>query len=561
MFITILSLIIVFTQFHNQTEGFFHNFHKHINWENIAELEIVYLPVLLFQEAFNGSENRVENNFNFTMFGRPIVLNLRSNEKLFSPYLKSYVYSNGNFEIMSYVPEKCHYIHRDELSTAAISSCEPNSVVQALYHHPSLGTKLDLVLVRIDIMKSQPGDLPHYEGERAKLLDSFCNYQNNLNPPSDNDPNHWDLGLYVSGLDFFEVDETGQGSTGTLGLSTVGGVCHLQYACVIAEMGATNIFGQPYPSAGFASVYISAHEIGHNLGMHHDGTRNSCPAEGYIMSPSRGVSGETQWSSCSAEVMTKLHNAKCLHDSSDIPNKALNHSIYKDMPGKIFTAKKQCEILLRDQDATVSSNQELSKICDSMECKTPHRGGSYFAGPALQGTECGKKKHCYGGECVSETLSQTVPISSRIKIFGSPQFNHQATLFHKKDRYHHSNMHISYGDEKVTTTLKHRLSTIDYASNQCKLFSKLLPFINLEDVGFQAAYDEANPSIACAIFCQKSDLTSYYSPRAELNNLGISPYFSDGTWCHKDSTNVDYFCRQHHCIPEVIPTRKMWPHD
>lgn len=43
-----------------------------------------------------------------------------------------------------------------------------------------------------------------------------------------------------------------------------------------------------------------------SLGMHHDGSGNSCAKDGYIMSPSRGVNGETQWSSCSADVMNKL---------------------------------------------------------------------------------------------------------------------------------------------------------------------------------------------------------------------------------------------------------------
>nr|CAD7579910.1 unnamed protein product [Timema californicum] len=40
--------------------------------------------------------------------------------------------------------------------------------------------------------------------------------------------------------------------------------------------------------------------------MHHDGSQNNCPKDGYIMSPSRGTNGETQWSTCSAQVMNKL---------------------------------------------------------------------------------------------------------------------------------------------------------------------------------------------------------------------------------------------------------------
>lgn len=63
-------------------------------------------------------------------------------------------------------------------------------------------------------------------------------------------------------LDFFAY-ENGRKSGVTMGLATVGGVCLGKYACVIAELGTTNVFGKPYPSAGFTSVYILAHEIGH----------------------------------------------------------------------------------------------------------------------------------------------------------------------------------------------------------------------------------------------------------------------------------------------------------
>lgn len=71
--------------------------------------------------------------------------------------------------------------------------------VQSLYHHPSLGTPIDLTIVYIEIMKSQPIDMPHYNGERSLLLDSFCDYQKNKNPADDRNPNHWDMGLYISG--------------------------------------------------------------------------------------------------------------------------------------------------------------------------------------------------------------------------------------------------------------------------------------------------------------------------------------------------------------------------
>ena len=125
---------------------------------------------------------------------------------------------------------------------------------------------------------------------REPFLSSFCKHQSRLNPLKDGDLGHWDIALLVTGLDM-HIKESDKGGKGpTLGLAPVGGICRHKHNCVVGELGVHGKRGQPHPSAGFAAVYVMAHELGHNLGMLHD-DKAGCTRNGYIMSPTRGSKG------------------------------------------------------------------------------------------------------------------------------------------------------------------------------------------------------------------------------------------------------------------------------
>ena len=54
----------------------------------------------------------------------------------------------------------------------------------------------------LEIQRSQKFE--SHDGNRDKLLDSFCSYSNDLNPEDDvSDPRHWDIGILVTGLDMW----------------------------------------------------------------------------------------------------------------------------------------------------------------------------------------------------------------------------------------------------------------------------------------------------------------------------------------------------------------------
>lgn len=453
------------------------------------------------------------------------------------------------------------------------------NAVQALYHHSSTGQTLDIVLVRLDILKKQPVDLPHYGGDRSRLLDSFCAYAAKHNPAGDQDPDHWDISLYVSGLDFYAM-ENGIHSGATMGLATVGGVCTEKYSCIIAELGSTNEYGQPYPSSGFTAIYILAHEIGHNLGMHHDGSSNYCPKEGFIMSPSRGTSGEVSWSSCSSQVMQTLQSKECLQDMPKKKTSTMNHSKFNENPGRIWDAKKQCEILLRDTQAEVWTVENGESICLILRCQSKnHPGKVYISGPALDGTECSSGSKCKSGECVrfsspppKSSTDTSPPLSTSDGVWGDwkPVGECQSECLVKSKGYQMIRRVCKDGkckgddertvlckDEKICKKTK-RVSVSEYATKKCAELHKVVSYIDENSSGIQTPYNEEKLWTSCAIFCRKKTSGEYFAPRVDhlrgSNYPNEDLYFPDGTWCHGDGKS-QFYCLTHECVPESKLTK------
>lgn len=310
--------------------------------------------------------------------------------------------------------------------------------------------------------------------------------------------------------------------------------------------------------------------------MHHDSISNSCPKDGYIMSPSRGVQGETIWSECSREVVRTLaRNKPCLLDKSTLQaDKSLDHEQFLDLPGREWTAKKQCELLLRDKDATVAT---LHQACQALQCKTPHRSGYYFAGPALDGTICAAGRECRAGDCLPAFQIAPGPVvggggESFIVREGSwsdwkigpcssgclqrskgarqrHRFCNNPTPINTDNGCEGLHFDVQLCKDDRLCKKKKRITNNDFAAIRCTEFSEVLSELDEKGRGLQAIHEPDRPWVACAIFCRRKDIMSYYTPRVELNDLGLDPYFPDGTWCHQEG-GQNYFCRQHHCLPE-----------
>jgi len=432
--------------------------------------------------------------------------------------------------------------------------------IQAVYILPSLREEIDISIVRIEMWTNDP--FTNYQGDREPLLNSFCEYQESINPRSDDDAAHWDVALLVSGLNFYAVDSRGRKNGVTMGLARVGGMCTNQHNCVIGELGVTNSRGKPYPSAGFTAVFVMAHEIGHNLGMHHDHSAG-CPKNGFIMSASRGTKGESQWSSCSVDALNHA-DLSCLNENTrgKVEDLDMAAGVF---PGEVWSASRQCQIFLLDKDAHIDHTESTyPDMCYSIKCRTPRREGYYRAGPALEGTACGAGFWCRAGECV-RNIKPAVDGSAEPGKWsewrrdscqsgcteGSMGFRlktrecKQSRLVHTLDGCRGPATGMDFCDD--STICGARKDTTKYASEKCGIFSSYVSTISKSGEGVQVQHSDDRLWQACAIYCKRSDTGGWYTPRLELNDLPISPYFPDGTFCHDDGS-TKYYCQRHMCL-------------
>ncbi|VEN43849.1 unnamed protein product [Callosobruchus maculatus] len=269
------------------------------------------------------------------------------------------------------------------------------NAVQLLYHDPSLGRPVNFVLKRLEIMKEEaPGLLRPPDIDR--FLSNFCNWQRTKNPAGDREPLHWDHALILTGLDLYVRGKHGKISNQVVGLAPVAGMCTATSSCTVNE------------GRHFESVYVVAHEIGHNLGMRHDGplADNDCDPSSYIMSPTLG-SGKITWSSCSKRYLQKFLDtpqSRCLLDHGSSAGQ-LDHTAEGALPGERFDANQQC-MLKYGRGSKHSTQQPLNDVCRDLHCERERY--TWTSHPALEGTMCGSSMWCRGGRCIAKsTTSQT----------------------------------------------------------------------------------------------------------------------------------------------------------
>ncbi|KAK3881856.1 hypothetical protein Pcinc_013733 [Petrolisthes cinctipes] len=365
------------------------------------------------------------DSHNHTVEAQPVVAVLRKIIEL-AVFSDEHLYSN--------FPQRVDSQDKSKLVNYLLTMV---NAVQGIYHQEELGGfVLDLQIVRLDILTSNGPSSSG--GDIGAYLSSFCSWQQRINP-SQGAEGHWDHAFMLSGLDLHS-----SGNPSVIGLAWVGGMCRAKLSCTMNE------------GRSFMSVFVVAHEMGHNLGMNHDGQGDArpCSSTKYIMSPSVGP-GKTTWSSCSAQVIHSfLRKSSCLDNGSGaaiILNGRTGAAIDKAsaqeqrggrnmMSRKLSTGKRtgirevELENLLRK---TPGYQFPLPKQCQTMYGRDYYPALTKFdlcnylyctngvvtrpAHPALEGSFCGKHRICIAGKCrpeedLASLLLYNLPTTDSIQV-------------------------------------------------------------------------------------------------------------------------------------------------
>ncbi|XP_059158186.1 A disintegrin and metalloproteinase with thrombospondin motifs 6-like [Physella acuta] len=264
------------------------------------------------------------------------------------------------------------------------------NIVAKLFHNPTIGNALNIVVTRIFFLESEQGDnLPVINHHADMSLDNFCKWQYNFTAgenSSDYSFNH-DNAVLITRYDICTYKND---PCGTLGLAAVEGMCNKLRSCSIIQ------------DIGLASAFTIAHEIGHNIGMHHDGDGNQCgtPGKEPAQLMATRLSKETSsfhWSSCSRKYVTDFLDSGQGWCLDNVP---LKRDVYpRDLPGDVYDMNAQC----RFQFGPTSKACKFKYACLELWCMNDNSTCETLGMPAAEGTECSMPRHkkgwCYHGEC------------------------------------------------------------------------------------------------------------------------------------------------------------------
>ncbi|XP_013140287.1 PREDICTED: A disintegrin and metalloproteinase with thrombospondin motifs 7-like [Papilio polytes] len=267
------------------------------------------------------------------------------------------------------------------------------NMVSSLYMDPSIGNYIKVAVVKIILVEEmQSAPELKVSTNADSTLESFCWWQQQLNPDNDENPHHHDVAILVTRKDICSQHDS---PCSTLGVAHVAGMCKPDRSCSVNE------------DNGIMLAHTITHELGHNFGLYHDTEKIGCHRrEGstlHVMTPIfEADTIQVAWSRCSKRDVTNFLDAGLGECLSDLPSQ--QEYVYPEVPaGVTFDAATQCHLQFGAEAVVCAKPTEL---CEHLWCLVNNTCKTMLR-PAAPGTTCGHNMWCQNQTCVARSPSPT----------------------------------------------------------------------------------------------------------------------------------------------------------